>query len=110
MSRFLQAAMARAFEEHEAQLARARSLDELPDKPMRRAERVPPEPRQRSKRNRAVPTSSFIAIYRASQEEGVTRAELAERFGINERTLFRVLKKVRPRTFTSGNDYAEAHP
>lgn len=86
LNRFLRSAESRALDERVARLASARSLKELPDTPIRRDERAPPETR--------APLDAQ-AVYRARQEENVTIAELAERFEVNARTIFRVLRCAR---------------
>ena len=89
--RFLHAAELRALTAHEAQLAAAFTLTELPDLPIRRGEREPPEKPLMYQGGRTA-ESTRVAIRRAYRFEGLTIKQLEARFGCCERTIHRHLK------------------
>lgn len=93
MNAFLRAVEQKTLAEHEARLAGARRLAELPDQRLPR--NYPPDTpglntRERSIRGR-LPMSVRLA-FREGRRGGLSAAQLAERHGCSERTVLRHLR------------------
>lgn len=101
---FLRAVESTRALEHEARLT-TRDLDALPDSEQEsNSTGLRLRPPARSSRNSK---SIRLAAIRACRDEGIEPPELAVRFGLSERQVYRLLRRSEPRRFTN-TDQMEA--